>query len=592
MERRLREFAESTFRLEENEGENKVVSLDEAIRRNVKAGIVLHVSGAAGAALREILRQFWGTKPEFTLFAPPVPLGLDLIHCGLLKKIIFSSVLEEYPTPGISEVFTRAYREKKVDFEVCSLAAMSQRLLAGALGTGFIPTRSMIGTSMAEENKDSFQVIDDPFGSGKRVGIIKAINPDLTIVHGWAADRNGNTILAPRTMIGSTVDDWSALASKNEVVVTVERLVSTAFIREHSSLVKIPGYRVNSVSVVPLGAHPGSMLAYRNIKEFETYGHDIEFSIKHREAARTPEALDTWLKEWVLDCPTNEDYLRKVGHDRIQALKEDSREDMWESQLPSMLEKVSPSIECNEIETMTVIAAREIKERVLKRGHKVVLCGIGTSALAAWLAYYRLKEEGHLVDLMIGGGFFGFAPRPGDPSLTNIPSVQTCKIIADVVWAYNLILIGESRRSISILGAGQIDKLGNINSGRISDKLFVAGPGGSADAFQACETLALVSQSKTRFVERVPYVTVPGEKVKTLVSTLGIFEKLGDDEEFSLTACLPSSKFPTLDEKIEKIKENCGWELRVAPKVEEIPPPTFEELMTLRIIDPDGLFRH
>lgn len=582
MERRLREFAESTFRMEENEGEDKVISLGEAIRRNVKPGMLLHVT--TFPALREIMRQFWGTKPEFTLIDSSRTLvAWDFLNYGLAKKVVF--------TFAGGKEFSQAYREKKAGLEIWSYAGISQRFLAGALGTGFVPTKSMIGTSMAEENKDSFKVIDDPFGSGKKIGIIKALNPDLTIVHGWAADREGNTILVPAH--DAAVDEWSALASKNEIVVTVERLVSTAFIRGHSPMVRIPGYRVNSVSVLPLGRHPGYMLGWPDVREFEGYCQDNEFLKKRREAVENHEGLDAWIKEWVLDCPSHEDYLRKLGHERIQALKEKGRGDMWkmwESQLPSILEKVSPSIECTEREALTVIAAREIKERVLQRGYKVVLCGEGISFVASLVAYYRLREAGHLTELLLAFGYFGFAPRPGDPALSSLPTLQTCKIMADVAWSYNIIINGENQRSISILSAAQIDKLGNLNSAKISDELFIAGPGGSADAFQACETMATIVQSKTRFVEKVPYITVPGANVKTLVSTLGIFEKLGDDEEFSLTACLPNSKFPTLDEKIENVKENCGWELRVAPKVEEIAPPTFEELMTLRLLDPDGSF--
>lgn len=591
MNKRLREFAENTFRPEKNEDENKFISLEEAIRRNVKPGMVLHFSSFANAAVREVLRQFWGTKPEFTLIAPPLPLGLDLIHCGLVKKINFSNVGELRPSPGLSHVFNRAFREKSIDLEVWSLAEISLRLLAGALGTGFVPTKSMIGTSMAEENKDSFQVIDEPFGSGKKVGITKALNPDLTIVHGWVADSEGNTILAPsRPQMGSTVDEWSALASKNEVVVTVEKLVSTDFIREHSPLVKIPGYRVNSVSVAPLGAHPSIQLGWPDIKEVEAYDQDSEFLTIHREAARNPETLDAWIKEWVLDCPSHEDYLRKLGPDRIQALKSNAKVDLWKNRLPLVLEKVSTSLEYSEKEIMITAAARKIKVKALNRGHKVVLCGIGTAALAPYLAYYQLKEAGYHIDLMIGSGFFGFAPQPGDPSLFNIPNLQTSKIMTNVVWAYNLILNGENQRSISVIGGGQIDKFGNINSGKVSDELFLGGPGGAGDAFQACETVAVIAQSKSRFMEKVPYITTPGAKVQTLVSTLGIFEKLGDDEEFSLTACLPSSKFPTLEEKIKNIQENCSWEVKLAPKVEEMSPPTFEELMTLRILDPDAIY--
>ena len=583
-ERRIKELAESTLRLEKNEGEDKVISLREAIKRNVKTGMVLHITSSA--ALSEILRQYWGTKPEFTLIAPPLPLGWNIVHAGLAKKIIFCNT-------GRSDVFNRAYREKKVNFEIWSFAGISQRLLAGALGTGFIPTKSLIGTTMAEENKDSFQVISDPFGCGKKVGIIKALNPDLTILHGWAADSDGNTILpVGPTPYGSAVDDWSALASKNDVVVTVEKLVSTAFIREHSSMVRIPGYRVNSVSVVPFGAHPGCIHGCGNIKEFEAYDEDSEFLTKYQEAAKNPQSLDAWIKQWVLDCPSHEDYLRKLGNDRIQTLKRKGRGNILKYQLPFMIEKVSTSIEFSETEMMIVAASRKIKERILKGGHKVVLCGMGIADLATWLPYYQLKAEGHPVNLMSGIGLYGFAPWPRDPSLAILPNLQTCKIISNVAWAYNLILTGENRRSISILGAFQVDKFGNLNSGRISNELFGEGPGGAGDAFQSCETVAIIGQSKARFVERAPYITVPGANVKTLVSTLGIFEKLGDDEEFSLTACLPNSNFPTMNEKIENVKTHCSWELKVAPKIEEIFPPTFEELMTLRLIDPNGLSRN
>ena len=89
-DKRLEKFAERTFRLEENEGEDKVISLAEAIRRNVKPGMMLHISPFGSAATREIMRQFWGTKPEFTLVAPPM-LGIDMIHGGLVKKTIGGS---------------------------------------------------------------------------------------------------------------------------------------------------------------------------------------------------------------------------------------------------------------------------------------------------------------------------------------------------------------------------------------------------------------------------------------------------------------------------------------------------------------------
>jgi len=47
-----------------------------------------------------------------------------------------------------------------------------------------------------------------------------------------------------------------ALGSQKGIIATVEKIVSTEFIREHSSFVSVPAYFVKSVSVVPFGAHP------------------------------------------------------------------------------------------------------------------------------------------------------------------------------------------------------------------------------------------------------------------------------------------------------------------------------------------------
>jgi len=548
--------------------------------------MMLHISPFGSAAAREIIRQFWGTKPEFTLIAPPVP-GMDMIQCGMVKKTIGGSGAkggrrgQGRGKPG--------RLEHDVPNEIWSLGGISQRLFAGAMGTGFIPTKSMMGTTIAEDNKEAFKVIDDPFGSGKKIGIIKALNPDLSIIHGYAADRCGNTILCQGDSI---VDEYSAWASKNPVVVTVEKLISTAYIREHSPLlVKIPGYRVNSVSVVPFGAHPNYLPPWRDLPEFSGYFEDEEMVEEHRKALYDPEALEAWIKKWILDCLTHEEYLRQLGPNRIQKIQDEARVDLEAVKLPSILEKISLSTACNDKEMMIAAGARKIQEAVLNRGRKVVLCGVGPGALVAFLAYYQLKRQGIHISLMVGNGVFDFSPRPGEPNLTSFPNWDTMLMRQNYFGAYSLIINGENQQSISIIGAGQIDQFGNLNSGIEGGKIVVAAPGGAADAFQACETLAVMNQSKTRFLDKVPYITSDGAKIKTLVSSLGVFEKLGGDKEFSLTGCLANPKFPSLEDKIRNIRENCGWDLKVSSTVTEIASPTYEELMTLRIIDPDGIYR-
>jgi hypothetical protein len=70
---------------------------------------------------------------------------------------------------------------------------------------------------------------------------------------------------------------------------------------------------------------------------------------------------------------------------------------------------------------------------------------------------------------------------------------------------------------------------------------------------------------------------------------MGIFEKLGG-EEFVLTAYFPDKKLKTKEEAIKLIKENCGWELKVASEVAEVQPPGLDELMIIRLLDPKGIY--
>ena len=89
------------FELKENEGEDKVTDLAEAIRRSVKPEMALQVQWQAGAAISEILRQFAGTQPGFTLIASIFSGHLtSLVHAGLARKLIVSNCTHLYPKPG------------------------------------------------------------------------------------------------------------------------------------------------------------------------------------------------------------------------------------------------------------------------------------------------------------------------------------------------------------------------------------------------------------------------------------------------------------------------------------------------------------
>lgn len=587
---RFDSLLETIFGLEEREGPDKVIDLRESISRYIKPKMKLHLSSSyyyPNAIINEIIRQFWGKRSDFTLISKGINLNtINFLTGGLVNKVITTFHGNVYPVPRPNPAITKAYKENRVRIEDWSLYSFTQRLMAGALGLGFIPTNSIIGSSMAEENKEAFQLIDDPFGGKGKSGILKALIPDVSVLHGWAADPYGNTILLPP--YGTL--PWGAMASRNGVLVSVERIVSTDFIRRYSHFVLLPGHFVKSVSLVPFGAHPHGM-SNLGIEEFDSYEQDYDFIDDFQEATQKTEPHHRWIKDWILDCESQENYLQKLGHERALFLKGKADRDSWIHELRSLENEISPIQQYNPIEMMTITAARKLKEKVLKNSYHLILSGAGTANLAAWMGYYKLKEEGYYVNLAAEMGFLGYAPRPVDPFIFSFKNLPSCKMLTDVVNILGIFIGGSNNRSIGSLGAGQIDRYGNINSTKISKEIYLTGSGGSNDVSStAAEIVVSAEQSPDRFVEGVSYITCPGHKVKSLISTMGIFEKLGDDKEFTLIQYFPDQFLSSPQKIVQKIRQNCGWHLKVSKDLNEVTPPSQKELEILRLFDPKGYF--
>jgi acyl CoA:acetate/3-ketoacid CoA transferase alpha subunit/acyl CoA:acetate/3-ketoacid CoA transferase beta subunit len=557
------------------ETHGKLLDLKEAVNRFVKPGMKVHLAAGIGgpsAAICEIIRQYWGKHPEFTLIQSTVTgHGLNLVHAKLVKKLICSVCANIAASGRPSKVIQDACESKQIEMENWTLNSLQQRLMAGALGVPFMPTRSVLDSSIAEDNAATFKSMDDPFGSGAKVGLASALVPDIAIVHACVADVEGNAILC----VPYGEDLWGALASKGGVIVTAEKIVPPDFIKKYAALVKIPSYAVSAVALAPLGLHPYS-LANPGIADIEPYEKDVDFLNVLYEAAASEHALDDWIKEWIVHCEDHAQYLDKLGTKRIADLKEKAVRLKGESVPPAALESGE---EFEPREMMLIALAREILSSVEKHGHKLVLAGAGAAATAAFLAYY---QKPGVFELGTGNGQVGYAPVPGEPILASEAGVRRSKILTDTIMMQGVFVGGENNKCLSILGAGQMDKCGNINSTKTSKGKFLVGSGGSNDALNAREAILCLDQSKDRFVDKLAYVTGRGSAVTTVVSTMGIFRKSNPQDELHLVACFPNPHVRSLEDKIKEIKNHCGWELKTAPVVEETPKPSREELTLLR----------
>jgi acyl CoA:acetate/3-ketoacid CoA transferase alpha subunit/acyl CoA:acetate/3-ketoacid CoA transferase beta subunit len=571
------------------EGPDKVMPLAEAVRRFVAPGQTIYVGGAHGrpsALVRELVRQWSGRRPGWTLALTGIGSPWTaLVTAGLVRRIITTFVGEGYPFPVPQKLIGAEILAGRLAVQNWSMLTLPLRLLAGALGVPFLPTRSLLGSSMEEDNArdGDFATLDDPLGSGERVGLVGALRPDVALFHAWAADRAGNVLAG--VPLGDNF--YGAMAARGGAIVSVERVVPTEVIRRHAPLVRLPGQYVAAVVEAPYGSHPGGMWAM-DLPEFRSYAEDLDFIVELRRAFRTPETAEAWTREWMLEVPDQAAYVDKLGARTIAEIERRARPDFWRDELESLAGRLEAVDVVTPSERMVSVASRILSEKVRAHGYRTYLAGVGNSNLAAWLSAYELKAAGVEVELMAEVGMLGYAPRPAEPFVFSFRNFPSCKMLTDIVHTMGIFMGGAENRCLGSLAAGQIDKHGNINSTIVPGALYITGSGGANDiASSAREVVVTLAQSPARFVDKTPYVTAPGARVSTVVSDLAVFEKVEPQGELILTGLVGDGAEGAL---VATARERCGWDVKIAPTLRRFAPPTGDELRLMRLFDPRRYF--
>jgi len=555
---------------------SKIMPLAEAVGRFVRPGAALHFGAAwpfPNAALFEVIRHFAGRDPGFTLILSTggATSAAPFLAAGLGKRVISSFLGDGYPNPGPNPAIRRAINSGQVTAENWTMLTLTLRLLAGAMGIPYLPTRSIIGSSLEDELGDQFRRTANPFYPGDILGHVPALRPDLNFSHSWAADAEGNTLLP----VPLASNAFGALAAREGAIVTVEKIVAPEVIRAHSYMARIPAGVVRAVCEVPFGAHPLGCLGL-GLPDGGGYREDRQFILEARAASRTEAAQDDWTRRWILDCPDHNAYLDNLGRERIADLMNLS---------PPPPHSSAPLSSPSPTEIMIAGAARLIETAVLDRGHSSILAGIGASHLAAWLAEARLRTAGIPVNLLAEVGTVGFHPKPGDPFLFALQNVPTAPLTTDILTVLGMMVPGNNAPCLGVLGAAQLDQQGNLNTTWLPNGDFLMGSGGANDvASSAAEVIVVMHQSRHRFVERMAHITSPGGRVTTVITQLGVYHKVAG--ELWLTGVFAPEA--AVDEAVQAARKACGWTLQIKREVKALPLPTVEDRSQIRAFDPYG----
>jgi glutaconate CoA-transferase subunit B len=225
-------------------------------------------------------------------------------------------------------------------------------------------------------------------------------------------------------------------------------------------------------------------------------------------------------------------------------------------------------------EMMAVEAARRIDDGT------VCFVGIGLPSTAANLA--RRTHAPNAV-LIYESGTIGAKPDVLPLSIGDGELAETADAVVSVPEMFAYWLQGE-RIDVGFLGAAQIDRHGNLNSTVIGDyqrpKVRLPGGGGAPEiATGVREVFVMLRQTPRAFVEELDFTTSVGDKVRVVVTDLGVLEPR--EGELTLTALHPGVE-------LEDARAATSWKLRVSEDVAQTAAPIDEELAALRSLKTKG----
>lgn len=250
-------------------------------------------------------------------------------------------------------------------------------------------------------------------------------------------------------------------------------------------------------------------------------------------------------------------------------------------------------MEYTERELMVIAAAREIREG------EVVFVGMRLPLLA-----FALAKRTHAPSAigLFESGIVRESPAPemlftmSDPP--NVPGALWSTSTANLMG-----MLQQGLVDLGFIGGAEVDKFGNLNTSYIGDwrrpRVKLPGSGGGVDIACLAKRFAIIMpQERHRFTERVSYITSPGfgegcdwrRRVGlrgggpvALITTLGVLRFDPESKEAYLASYHPG-------QRVDTVKAQTGWDLKVAPDVSETPEPASAELEIVRACDPEGFW--
>ena len=233
---------------------SKRMSIEAAMKR-IKDGDMVAIGGnvlhrAPMALIREIVRQ---QKKSLKIVKTAGAMDVDLLcmaDCVSSVDAGFISYETEY---SLANHYRVAVQQGRVKANEHACYTVISALRAASAGIPFMPVRGLQISDLIAQN-DYFSTVKDPF-TGESISVVKALNPDVGLIHVHEADENGNAYIEQPLF-----DDILISRASKKVILSAEKIVPASHFTFAKNKALIPHFMVEAVVHVPNGAKPCSCL--------------------------------------------------------------------------------------------------------------------------------------------------------------------------------------------------------------------------------------------------------------------------------------------------------------------------------------------
>lgn len=267
----------------------KVLTTLEEAANLVKDGDLVTTGGATFHRapmefVRELVRQ---GKKNLNLVDREPAIDFDLlIGAGCVAKI--RAGMLAFEVLGLAPNF----RKKSEEREIITKEGACQPIIAGfraaAMGLPSLPVKGMLGSDLLDISEEigSYKQVEDPF-TGEKMIAVRAIEPDVAIIHVQKADEYGNVRIE-----GPVYEDVIKAKAAKLVMVTAEELIPNSEFRKIPEATTLPHFIVDAVVEAQKGAYPCSCFNYYDAD----YGH-IKDYLRAAAKDQFKEYLDKYVYE-------------------------------------------------------------------------------------------------------------------------------------------------------------------------------------------------------------------------------------------------------------------------------------------------------